>query len=818
LFDLHEIERRYPDIDISDDAFERIFTLFDKYEWHLDTRDCASGNEISPDVLGYIFEKYINDRSSMGAYYTQEDITGYISRSTILPYLLEAVKYAYPEPFASGGAVWEFLKESGGAYIFESVKRGADEPLPENIAAGLDTSAPGLSERRKDWNKPVPDGTAHLPTEIWREFIERTSRCRELIKKIEAGEIEDVSEFITRNLDIVNFTNDLLDTIEDPKFIRLFFEKLEKMTVLDPTCGSGAFLFAAMNILEPLYDACLSRMEDYISHDYKGSLGQKTRRYFEEKLTAMKADIHPNRKYFIFKSIILGNLYGVDIMKEAAETAKLRLFLKLVSTAEPDYQAHNLGIEPLPDIDFNIKSGNTLIGFANEEEVAAAYRLGDEAKRDDALEKMRGYSKATARYKQLQLGGGDYEAEDFKQAKEQLTLRQAELRNSLDALLKSNDYSNVPEEKWRENYAPFHWVSEFHAIITENKGFDVIIGNPPYVEYSKVRSQYTLDNYKTLPCGNLYAFVMERCTNIIADKGFTGMIVPMSITSIRAYNPLRENLKHKYSKQWLTNHSIRPVPLFADALQRVSIHLAQNSQNVPMVYTTKYLRHKTHFSYLFNNLSYQLVNGNAKCGITPKIGSEIDATVFCKVIEKKKQTVDFVNESPHKLYIKDYGETYWLFPLSFTPYLNFTKSYKSLSASSENTLKTLTAISNSNLFYWFYTAISDCWHFGNWHFSSFGIGAESLADDVKLQLTNFHDNLMISYVDHRTERYDKRVTGFLYEYYPKLSKPIIDEIDRILACHYGFTEEELDYIINYDIKYRMGLSGGDSGEGGDEGE
>ena len=43
-----------------------------------------------------------------------------------------------------------------------------------------------------------------------------------------------------------------------------------------------------------------------------------------------------------------------------------------------------------------------------------------------------------------------------------------------------------------------------------------------------------------------------------------------------------------------------------------------------------------------------------------------------------------------------------------------------------------------------------------------------------------------------------------YRYFPQLSKPIIDEIDKILAKHYGFTEEELDFIINYDIKYRMG--------------
>jgi len=175
LFDLHEVERRNPKIDISDAAFSRIFDLFDRYEWHLDTRDCATGNEINPDVLGYIFEKYINDRAAMGAYYTQEDITGYIGRSTILPYLLDSVKKSYPKPFDKDGAVWTFLKESGDTYIFDSVKKGVDKPLPNQIAAGLDTSAPNLIKRRKNWNTPTPAEFA-LPTEIWRETVNRRKR------------------------------------------------------------------------------------------------------------------------------------------------------------------------------------------------------------------------------------------------------------------------------------------------------------------------------------------------------------------------------------------------------------------------------------------------------------------------------------------------------------------------------------------------------------------------------------------------------------------------------------------------------------------
>ena len=57
----------------------------------------------------------------------------------------------------------------------------------------------------------------------------------------------------------------------------------------------------------------------------------------------------------------------------------------------------------------------------------------------------------------------------------------------------------------------------------------------------------------------------------------------------------------------------------------------------------------------------------------------------------------------------------------------------------------------------------------------------------------------------RKNTYYKATGNVIYdEYYPKLSKPIIDEIDKVLAHHYGFTEDELDFIINYDIKYRMG--------------
>ena len=78
-------------IDIPDKAFERIFGFFDQYHWHLDDRPLRADNEINPDVLGYIFEKYINQKQ-MGAYYTKEDITGYITRNTVIPFLFDKLQ------------------------------------------------------------------------------------------------------------------------------------------------------------------------------------------------------------------------------------------------------------------------------------------------------------------------------------------------------------------------------------------------------------------------------------------------------------------------------------------------------------------------------------------------------------------------------------------------------------------------------------------------------------------------------------------------------------------------------------------------------
>ena len=385
LFDVHDLERSYPEIEIPDRAFERVFDFFDGYRWHLDERSHREDNEINPDVLGYIFEKYINQKD-MGAYYTKEDITGYISRNTVIPFLFDEAKKKCPVAFEPHGGVWGLLRDDPDRYIYPAVAHGltwdarnphvpkqieAVRDLPAEITAGVDDVS-----KRDGWNAQAPEDVA-LPTETWREVVARRQRYEEVRTKLAAGEVSEINDLITLNLDIERFTVDVIAHSEGPELLRAFWQALygkrdrseTGISVLDPTCGSGAFLFAALNILEPLYTACLKGMQGFVDDLTRTERPHSPAALSDFHEALDQAAEHPSESYFILKSIVLNNLYGVDIMEEAVEICKLRLFLKLVAQLESYDQ-----IEPLPDIDFNIRAGNTLVGFASLDAVRQAMR------------------------------------------------------------------------------------------------------------------------------------------------------------------------------------------------------------------------------------------------------------------------------------------------------------------------------------------------------------------------------------------------------------------------------------------------------------
>lgn len=800
MFDEHPLEKQYEGIDIDDEAFEKLFGFFDKWRWHLDTRITASGKDINPDVLGYIFEQYINDRASMGAYYTKEDITEYIGKNCIIPFLMdELAKTSSKKHFATDGFVWKTLKNSADKYIYNAIKKGIDLPLPDYIEQGINTSKPDLLERRSRWNEPAHEALA-LPTEIWRETVERRERCKDLRTKIEKGEITQINDFITYNLDIRSFVQDLLEKTTDHLFILHFYRVLLKITILDPTCGSGAFLFAAMNILEPLYEICIARMEEFNAENSN---------LFKDELAEITNKYRSNIQYFIYKSIILRNLYGVDIMVEATEIAKLRLFLKMVAVVDVNKRADNLGLDPLPDIDFNIRCGNTLVGYATEAELDHDLTYGDMFANVDFKEKveegMEKVAMAYQRFKEIQLNQHS-DMEVFKQAKNDLQARLKELNNTLNHRLCAST-TTLDYDAWLTSHQPFHWLAEFYQIIKGNGGFDVIIGNPPYVVYRKkdkitkksVSDLYTVLRYKTLNCNNLYAFVIERSIQIVKNTNNIGMIVPLTIASNNNMSMLRDFMSN-YGTVYYSHYEIRPARLFEGVEQRLSIFIIRNTE-IKSIRSTSIIRWNSEFrNTLFNQIHYVNTFNN---GSIWRLSSKIESTIYEKFMSNNlvSSYLGSISNPNLKISYRTAGVRYWIIFLLNGFNSDSLSNKDSYFIESEHASYFMCAF-NSNLFWWYYATNFDMFNLKDYMIFSFRLTFEfnerlaALSNELEIDL----DYNKIELTTNSITR--GQVSSFIYK--KKQSKSIIDEIDKVLAKHYGFTDEELDFIINYDIKYRMG--------------
>lgn len=761
LFLPHQLELAYGEkINISDAAFEGLFAFFDHYSWHLDYRPLRADNEINPDVLGYIFEKYVNQKQ-MGAYYTKEDITDYICKNTIIPFLfdkLESMRYDELHPFP--------MKEVE-PYIYDAVKQ-----------------------------------EDYLPTETDREYQARQKRYQQMKEDFASGEITNINDLITHNLDIRKFAADWASGIKDPVTLRAFyFHCLTKVTILDPAVGSGAFLFAALNMLEPLYEICLDKMEELGGPKYPD---------FAEELQRISQ--HPNRQYFILKSIIVNNLFGVDIMEEAVEICKLRLFLKLVSQVDDVNK-----IEPLPDIDFNIRAGNSLVGYANEEEIkkVKATQLDLSGAMKGIEERIENADRALQSFRGLQTRLG-IPALELAKAKAEVKGKLSEIQKELDRDLAAF-YGARDLKQFVKTHQPFHWFVEFYGIM-KNCGFDTVIGNPPYVEYSKIRKQYAIQGYETESCGNTYAFFTERSTALLRENGRFGMIVQLPIVCTDRMKPLQKLCLKNSNLAYFANFDDRPARLF-DGLEHIracifTLQRDGGSSQPCTIFTTTYNRWYTEDRpNLFQLLSFIESTRYVMDGAIPKMGDPL-----AKSIRKRIETFMPLSQSLRQgtnntVYFHN-SPQYWIRTMTFLPYFwnerdgeHVSTQVKPLYLSTKIDASVVSAALNSSLFYWWFLLLSDCRHLNLREIERFPLGLQHMSENIKQELSRLSDELMGDLILHvkRKETYYKATGQVIYdEFYPKYSKPIIDKIDQVLAKHYGFTEEELDFIINYDIKYRMG--------------
>ncbi|MCH9758743.1 MAG: Eco57I restriction-modification methylase domain-containing protein [Proteobacteria bacterium] len=835
LFDAHRLETDNLKINLSDKAFENIFNFFGQYQWHLDSRPTAKGNEINPDVLGYIFEKYINDRAQMGAYYTQEDITEYIAKNTILPYLLQQAEKECRNAFTADSSIWRFLQENPDNYIYDAVKHGcnlSDDKIPENIRQGLDSTKADLLARRRDWNTTATEKFA-LPKETWREVIARRQHYCKVKEKISNGEIERVEDLITYNLDIVRFVADALKNYEGSDFTDVVFRTIagvrdkwvtgtnskvrRGISILDPSCGSGAFLFAALNILQPLYKICIERMEEFVATD-DHRLQQKdgAKRYPLFRQVLKEVEEHPNQEYWIYKTIILENLYGVDLMAEAVEIAKLRLFLQLAAVAEYDENAVNLGLEPLPDIDYNIRAGNSLVGFANMTEFEDT--LKGKLNFAPKLKEKIGQQAYTVSIKNIAFrqAQDDYQNINYSEVKQELTDELKKLNDELNNYLASAAYnidSNKSSNKyqdWKKDTQPFHWLAEFYGIIEEKGGFDVVIGNPPYV--AKRKLNYKLFGYLNNNPADIYATFIEKTAYLLNGIGKTGMIIPLSLGFSNSFSSYRELIIRHYSYNWYSSYGRIPAGLFnADVRIRNTIHIGSKILNTKThcLYTTKLNRwYSEQRNSLFSTLQYANYASSVWGNKVPKSNSDKLLNAFENCLQKNGTIGDLLGDARNTVYPLFYKQSAynWLTCAIEMPPCYIGKNIVSnsklgqLNFTIQDNRNIAMLLLNGRLMFIFWVILGDDFDVTKNNLTEFPISLNKISPPKKVKLLSLYKEL--SEFLPQTIQYKLNAGKKIGTYNLAKCRHITDKSDVLFAEILGITDvwEEIELYYSQTIK------------------
>lgn len=372
--------------------------------------------------------------------------------------------------------------------------------------------------------------------------------------------------------------------------------------------------------------------------------------------------------------------------------------------------------------------------------------------------------------------------------------------------------TNVTVER---NLQPFHWFVEFFGIM-QNGGFDVIIGNPPYVEYEKVSATYKLNGYNTLSTGNLYALTVERCHNLLAMDGRFGMIVPSSATCTDGYLPLQKILLEQSSLH-ISSFSDQRGKLFDIAHPRLCIIIYQKRSHPKSVFSTPYLKLGRELrDSLFQRLEYIEVTDLVKPGIIPRYGSSIERTLHAKVHSQAQRLGEYVAKSGSNMVYYTRKISWFVQVTPFIPGIvdeqgraRNPSELKTLRFSSPEYADLAFVALNSNLFYWFVTTGSDCRNLNMREVLGLPLSIDTIAGPIRRDLRKLAAELAADlhvHSEYRKMRFNGVGTLTIQCIFPGRSKATIDDIDRVLARHYGFTDEEADFIINYDGKYRTGQS------------
>ncbi|MCC8360183.1 class I SAM-dependent DNA methyltransferase [Salinimicrobium sediminilitoris] len=502
----------------------------------------------------------------------------------------------------------EYLFEFLNAYDFSSE---GGETIQEDNKTLINASVLGLIFEKINGYK---DGSFFTPGFITMYM------CRETIRKAVVQKFNETKGWNCKDLDA------LYDKIEDRQEAN---DLINSLKICDPAVGSGHFLVSALNEmiaikndLNILQDRHGRRLKEYqvevvndelIVTDDDGEL-------FEYNPSGKESQRVQEALFHEKQNIIENCLFGVDINPNSVKICRLRLWIELLKNA---YYKNETELETLPNIDINIKCGNSLISrFDLDADLSKAlkdskwnidsyrvavdtYRNAHNKEQKREMEKIihdikndfrSEISTNDPKVKRLEKVKGEiFLMANQTQLFEQSKREKAAWNKKLEKLSKESrkletQIQEIKDNKIYEN--AFEWRFEFPEVLDENGdyvGFDVVIGNPPYVQQRKSQGATVIfREWYSVYSGtaDLSVFFFERAFKILQEKGNFSFISTNKFFNTEYGKPLRSFLK-SFDVNEIINFEL--VPIFDEAL--VSSVIINIDKNTPSK-TFKYLEFK----------------------------------------------------------------------------------------------------------------------------------------------------------------------------------------------------------------------------------
>jgi hypothetical protein len=441
----------------------------------------------------------------------------------------------------------EYLFKFLNAYDFSS--EGSEE-IQEDNKTLINASVLGLIFEKINGYK---DGSFFTPGFITMYM------CRETIRKAVLQKFNETKKWNCNNIE------ELYDKIDDRKEANSIVNSIK---ICDPAVGSGHFLVSALNEmiavkndLKILQDRDGKRLKEYqvevvndelIVTDEEGEL-------FEYNPSNKESQRIQETLFHEKQTIIENCLFGVDINSNSVKICRLRLWIELLKNA---YYKNSTELETLPNIDINIKCGNSLVSrFAIDADLKQAlkkskwtidsYRIAVDTYRNaESKEQKREMERLIAdiksdfrseislndpKVKKLRKLSGDlYQMTNQGQLFEMSKKEKADWNKKVTQLTEETKKLEAEIEEIKANKIfenAFEWRFEFPEVLNDDGdfvGFDVVIGNPPYgalfseTEKSYIKSNYQFCDYQF----DIYMTFFERSYNLLKDLSQLCFIVP----------------------------------------------------------------------------------------------------------------------------------------------------------------------------------------------------------------------------------------------------------------------------------------------------